>query len=88
MRSATGFRSLIITLWFRLITLAVVASVFYEALVLVRGKAQGWAFYLPGIEVAYEVLTRLVAASVVGLRVRHRHCRGHRARSLVFQVAA
>lgn len=69
MRSATGFRSLIITLWFRLITLAVVASVFYEALVLVGGKAQGWTFYLPRIEVAYEVVRRLVAASVVGLLV-------------------
>jgi arylsulfatase A-like enzyme len=47
----------------------VVVSVFYEALVLVGGKAQGWTFYLPRIEVAYEVLRRLVAASVVGLLV-------------------
>ena len=69
MCSAAGLRSLIITLWFRLITLAVVAAVFYEALYLVRGKAQGWTFYLPGIEVAYEALTRLVAASVAGLLV-------------------
>lgn len=67
MRSSATFRSLLITLWFRLVTLAVVSSVFYEALSLVRGKAQGWSFYLPGIEVAYEVLARLIAASVIGL---------------------
>ena len=68
MRSAAGFRSLIITLWFRLMTLAVVAAVFFEALSLVWA-ARGWTFYLPGIEVAYEVLRRLVAASLVGLLV-------------------
>lgn len=69
MRSAADFRSLIITLWFRLTTLAVVAAVFFETLSLVWGKARGWTFYLPVIEVGYEVLRRLVAASVVGLLV-------------------
>src|SRR5271166_814313 len=55
------------SLWFRLMSLAILACVFYEALDLARGKAQGWSFYLTGMEVAFEVLVRLIAASLVGL---------------------
>jgi arylsulfatase A-like enzyme len=55
------------SLWFRLITLAIVALVFCEALVLLRGKAQGWTFYLTPSEVAFEVLVRLVAAALAGM---------------------
>ena len=69
MRSGNDFRSLILTLWFRLMALAVVSLVFYEALSLTRGKAQGWSFYLSTAEVAYEALVRITAASLTGLLI-------------------
>jgi len=69
MRSVHDFRPLILALWFRLMALAVVSLVFYEALCLTRGKAQGWSFYLRATEVAYEVLVRMVAASLAGLLI-------------------
>ena len=40
---------------------------FYEALDLASGKALGWSFYLTGVEVAFEVLVRMIAASLAGL---------------------
>src|SRR5215469_5464369 len=67
MPKESDFRSTLSTLWFQLITLAVVSCVTYESLYLARGKAQGWSFYLSGIEVVFELLVRLVAASLLGL---------------------
>ena len=61
------FRDTLTSLWFRLMSLAIIACVFYEALDLAGGKALGWSFYLTGIEVAFEVLVRLIAASLAGL---------------------
>jgi arylsulfatase A-like enzyme len=69
MHSEPEFRATLKTLWFRLITLAIVLCLFYESLVLVRGKAEGWSFYLTRMEVGYEVLVRLVAVSLAGLLV-------------------
>ena len=67
MSSAPDFRSTVTSLWFRLITLAVVALVFFAALFLARGKAEGWSYYLTAPEVAFEVVVRLVAAALAGL---------------------
>jgi len=67
MSSAPDFRSTVTSLWFRLITLAVVALVFSAALFLARGKAEGWSYYLTAPEVAFEVVVRLVAAALAGL---------------------
>ena len=67
MFSAPDFRSTVTSLWFRLITLAVVALVFFAALFLARGKAEGWSYYLTAPEVAFEVVVRLVAAALAGL---------------------
>jgi arylsulfatase A-like enzyme len=61
------FRSTILSLWFRLTTLAITALVFVEALILGRGKAQGWSFYLTPLEVTFEVIVRLIAAALVGM---------------------
>jgi arylsulfatase A-like enzyme len=61
------FRSAILRLCLRLITLGIVALVFSEALVLAEGKAQGWTFYLTGREVVFEVAVRLVAAALAGM---------------------
>jgi arylsulfatase A-like enzyme len=69
MSSKPEFSSYLKTIWFRLVTLAVVGCVFYEALGLARGTAQGWSFYLTGMEVGFEVLVRLVAAAVAGFLV-------------------
>lgn len=63
----SDFRSTIESLWFRLITLSIIALAFTEALVLARGKAQGWSYYLTAPEVAFEVVVRLVAAALAGL---------------------
>jgi arylsulfatase A-like enzyme len=67
MHSEPEFRATLKTLWFRLITLTIVPFVFYETLVLTRGTAEGWSFYLTKGEVAYEVAVRLVAVSLAGL---------------------
>ena len=67
MSEQPDLRYTLTSLWFRLMSLAILACVFYEALDLARGKAQGWSFYLTGMEVAFEVLVRLIAASLVGL---------------------
>jgi arylsulfatase A-like enzyme len=61
------FRSTITSLWFRLITLAIVGLVFYESLVLASGKARGWTFYLTTPEVIFEVAVRLVFAALAGM---------------------
>src|SRR5208283_4901646 len=61
------FRSTLTSLWFRLITLGIVALMFSEALMLAPGKAQGWTFYLTIPEVALEVAVRLVAAALAGV---------------------
>jgi arylsulfatase A-like enzyme len=61
------FRSSITSLWFRLITLAIVSLVFSESLFLAAGRAEGWSYYLTGLEVAFEVLVRLVAAALAGI---------------------
>ena len=60
MHSEAGFRSIVIALWFRLITLAIVALVFAEGLLLASGKVQGWTFYLTTSEVIFEVVVRLL----------------------------
>jgi hypothetical protein len=46
MSSADALRPLIIRLWFQLTALTVVSLVFYEALYLAHGKAQGRSFCL------------------------------------------
>ena len=63
----SGFRSAIVSLWFRLITLGNIGLVFAVALVLVQGKAQGWTFYLTTTEVVFEVVVRLIFAALAGI---------------------
>ena len=67
MHSEAGFRSIVIALWFRLITLAIVALVFAEGLLLATGKVQGWTFYLTTSEVIFEVVVRLLFAGLTGI---------------------
>ena len=67
MSRESDFRFSAVSLWFRLITLGIAALVFTEALILARGKAQGWSFYLTVWEVAFEVLLRLLAAALAGI---------------------
>jgi arylsulfatase A-like enzyme len=67
MSSNPGFRSSIISLWYRLITLGIVALVFSEALRLAAGKAQGWTYYLTVPEVVFELAVRLIAAALIGV---------------------
>src|SRR5271166_5735497 len=62
-----NFRSTITSLWFRLITLAIVGLIFAEALYLAPGKAQGWSFYLTAAEVVFEVAVRLIFAALTGI---------------------
>jgi arylsulfatase A-like enzyme len=61
------FRSTVASFWFRLITLGVVGLVFAAALKLAEGKAQGWTFYLTTAEVVFEVVVRLLFASLAGI---------------------
>ncbi len=69
MPRGSGLRSSITTLWFRLITLGIVAVVFFEGLFLAQGKAQGWTFYLTSAEVAFEVAVRLLFVALLGILV-------------------
>src|SRR5271166_3211525 len=62
-----NFRSTITSLWFRLITLAIVGLIFTEALYLARGEAQGWSFYLTAAGVVFEVAVRLIFAALAGI---------------------
>ena len=84
----SDFRAAVTSLWFRLITLAIVALVFAEALVLVRGKAQGWTFYLTPPEVAFEVVVRLIAAALAGIVLGIHLYRGRCSSTLAFQIVA
>ena len=63
----SDFRSVITSLWFRLITFGIVGLVFAEALVLAPGKAQGWSYYLSVPEVVFEVVVRLIFAALAGV---------------------
>ena len=67
MHRETGLFSTLKSLWYRLSSIGILTCVFYEALLLARGTAQGWSFYLSGGEVAFEVLVRLVVVAIVGL---------------------
>ena len=67
MSRKSDFRSAVTSLWFRLITLGIIALVFAEALLLAAGKAQGWTFYLTTAGVVFEVAVRLVFAALVGI---------------------
>jgi arylsulfatase A-like enzyme len=64
---STDFRTSLISTWFRMATLGVVALVFSAALVLAPGRAEGWSYYLTAAEVCFEVLVRLLAAALAGL---------------------
>ena len=64
---SASFRPIVTSLWFRLTTLAIIALVFAEALILARGEAQGFTFYLTAPEVAFEVVVRLIAAALAGI---------------------
>ena len=63
----TDFRSVVTALWFRLITLGIIGFVFAEALILARGQAQGWSYYLSAPEVLFEVVCRLNFAALLGI---------------------
>lgn len=63
----SGFRSALVCLWFRLITLAMVGLVFALALYLGRAKVQYWTFYLTSWEVVFEVAVRLIFAALAGI---------------------
>ncbi len=67
MSRESGFRSTVVSLWFRLITLGIIGLVFAEILILAPGQAQGWSFYLTGGEVGFEVVVRLVFMALAGI---------------------
>jgi len=67
MPTGSNFRPTVVSLWFRLITLGIVGLAFAVALKLAQGEAQGWTYYLTTAEVAFEVVVRLVFASLAGI---------------------
>jgi arylsulfatase A-like enzyme len=67
MSKKSDFRAIVTSLWFRMMTIGIVALVFAEALSVASGKAQGWTFYLTAAEVVFEVLVRLIFAALVGI---------------------
>lgn len=60
-------RSIVASLWFRLITLGILGLAFAEALKLAQGEAQGWTYYLPTADVVFEVAVRLIFAALAGI---------------------
>ena len=67
MHKHSDIASLLVSLWFRLVSLGIVGFVFAEALVLAPGKIQGWTFYLTTWEVFFEVLIRAIFAALIGI---------------------
>src|SRR5581483_7585984 len=67
MHKNSAQRSIPASLWFRSIGLGIIALVFTEALILASGKAQGWTFFLPPWEVAFEVWVGLVFVALSGI---------------------
>jgi arylsulfatase A-like enzyme len=67
MSSEAGFRSTLVSLWFRLITLGIVGLVFALAIWLSGEKLRGWTFYLSTAAIVFEVLVRLVFAALTGI---------------------
>lgn len=48
-------------------SLGIIALVFAEGLMLARGKAQGWSFYLTASEVGFEVVVRILVSALLGM---------------------
>lgn len=67
MPKGSGWRPTLLSLWFRLSTLAIIAFVFAEALFLGRTRIQGWSFYLAPSEVIFEVAVRLLFGALAGI---------------------
>ncbi len=67
MSRESSFRTTVVSLWFRLITLGIAGLAFAAALKLAQGEAQGWTFYLTTAEVVFEVVVRLVFAALAGI---------------------
>ena len=63
MSNEAGFRSTLVSLWFRLITLGIVGLVFALATWLVGEKLRGWTFYLSTGAIVFEVLARMAGVS-------------------------
>jgi len=63
----SNFRPTAVSLWIRLVTLGIIGLVFAVALKLAQGEAQGWTYYLTTAEVVFEVVVRLVFASLAGV---------------------
>jgi hypothetical protein len=62
-----GFRSSLASLWFRLITLGIVAFVFAEGLFLAPARVQGSSRHLSAREVIFEVEMRVIFAALAGI---------------------
>ena len=67
MSKESDFRSTVVLLWFRLITVSIVGLVFAAALRLAEGKVQGWTYYLTTGEIVFEVAVRLIFAALAGV---------------------
>ena len=63
----SSFRSTVVSLWFRLMTIAIVPLVFSEALMLGSGRTQSWTFFITSPEIVYEAAVRLVFAALAGI---------------------
>jgi arylsulfatase A-like enzyme len=64
---SSEFRSTVVSLWFRLITLCIFGLTFAEALKLAQGQVQGWSYYLETSGIVLEVVVRLVFAALAGV---------------------
>jgi arylsulfatase A-like enzyme len=62
-----GFLPAIKLFWLRGMSLGIIALVFAEGLMLARGKAQGWSFYISPREVVFEAAVRLIASALAGM---------------------
>ena len=63
---SSEFRSTVVSLWFRLITLGIFGLTFAEALKLAQGQVQGWSYHLETSGIVLEVAVRLVFAALAG----------------------
>lgn len=64
---SSSFRSIAVSLWLRLIMIAIVGLVFSETLILGSGRMQTWTYFVTFPEIVFEATVRIVFAALAGI---------------------
>jgi arylsulfatase A-like enzyme len=67
MYSQPNLRSTVASVWFQVVTVAIVGLAFVVVIDLANGRIQGWSFYLTTPEIIFEVMVRLIFVALLGV---------------------